>query len=46
MHAGQLQVLRELIDGQAGADREAIGDDAWWRDFTALLEKVALRFRR
>jgi hypothetical protein len=46
MHAGQLQVLRELIDGQAGADRDAVGDDRWWADFTATLEEVALRFRQ
>jgi uncharacterized damage-inducible protein DinB len=41
MHAGQLQILRELIDGRAGSDRDAIGDDAWWRDYTARLEQVA-----
>jgi uncharacterized damage-inducible protein DinB len=45
MHAGQLQILRELIDGRAGADRDAIGDDAWWSDYTAKLEQVARRFR-
>jgi uncharacterized damage-inducible protein DinB len=44
MHAGQLQILRELIDGQAGSDRDAIGDDAWWQDFTTDLEALALRF--
>jgi uncharacterized damage-inducible protein DinB len=44
MHAGQLQILRELIDGRAGSDRDAIGDDAWWRDYTTELEQVALRF--
>jgi len=27
MHAGQLQILRELMDGRAGSDRYAIGDD-------------------
>ena len=46
MHAGQLQILRELIDGRAGADRDAIGDDAWWSDYTAKLEQIAHRFRR
>lgn len=45
MHAGQLQVLRELIDGRAGTDRDSIGDDRWWDDFTAMLEQVALSFR-
>ena len=46
MHAGQLQVLRELIDGQAGSDRDAIGDDQWWNDYTSMLEDVARQFRR
>ncbi len=46
MHAGQLQVLRELIDGRAGSDRAAIGDDAWWRTYTAMLERIAVSFRR
>jgi hypothetical protein len=45
MHAGQLQILRELIDGQAGADRADAGDDQWWASYTAGLEKVALGFR-
>jgi uncharacterized damage-inducible protein DinB len=46
MHAGQLQVLRELIDGQAGSDRDSIGDDRWWRDYRSMLEQVARQFRR
>ena len=46
MHAGQLQILRELVDGRAGADREDAGDDAWWSDYTQRLELLARRFRR
>lgn len=46
MHAGQLQILRELIDGQAGADRDDAGDDHWWKAYVNELEAVALRFRR
>jgi uncharacterized damage-inducible protein DinB len=46
MHAGQLQILRELIDGRAGADHDAIGDEAWWSDYTTKLEQVARGFRR
>ena len=45
MHAGQLQILRELIDGQAGTDRTDAGDDRWWASYTAELETVARRFR-
>lgn len=46
MHAGQLQILRELIDGEAGDDRGDAGDDRWWSDYTDRLEQLALRFRR
>lgn len=46
MHAGQLQILRELIDGRAGSDRDEAGDDTWWADYVRALEGVALRFRR
>lgn len=45
MHAGQLQILRELIDGQAGSDRADAGDDQWWERYVNALEQVALRFR-
>lgn len=46
MHAGQLQVLRELIDGRAGSDRDSLGDDHWWAGYTAMLEGIAAGFRR
>ena len=46
MHAGQLQILRELADGRAGADRADAGDDAWWSAYTQRLEELARRFRR
>jgi len=45
MHAGQLQILRELIDGRAGDDRTDIGDDLWWAQYTQELERVAHQFR-
>ena len=45
MHAGQLQILRELVDGRAGADREDAGDDQWWSDCIERLELLARRFR-
>lgn len=45
MHAGQMQILRELIDGRAGSDRDDAGDDQWWEDYVNELEAVALRFR-
>lgn len=46
MHAGQLQILRELVDGRAGADRQDAGDDQWWSDYTQRLELLARRFQR
>jgi hypothetical protein len=45
MHAGQMQILRELIDGRAGIDRGDAGDDQWWADYTAQLEELAEGFR-
>ncbi len=45
MHAGQLQILRELIDGRAGADRLHAGDAGWWADYTGHLEEIAREFR-
>lgn len=45
MHAGQLQILRELIDGRAGQDRADAGGDDWWRSYTHNLEELAQRFR-
>lgn len=45
MHAGQLQILRELIDGQAGNDRQALGDDRWWSGHVGKLEALARTFR-
>lgn len=44
-HSGQLQALRELVDGQAGSDRDSIGDDRWWADYRSMLEDVARQFR-
>lgn len=44
MHAGQLQILRELIDGRAGDDHDDAGDDQWWSDYRTKLETVALQF--
>jgi len=46
MHAGQLQILRELVDGRAGADRGDVGDDRWWSDYTQRLELLARQFPR
>jgi uncharacterized damage-inducible protein DinB len=44
-HAGQADIIRELIDGSAGllkqADNLPPGDPAWWRDYHTQLEEAA-----
>ena len=44
-HAGHADIVRELIDGAAGyrpgSENMAPGDDAWWTDYRATLERVA-----
>ena len=42
---GQLQILRELIDGQAGDDRTDSGDDGWWAEYIQRLERLARQLR-
>jgi uncharacterized damage-inducible protein DinB len=44
-HAGQADIVRELIDGAAGLregnDNMAPGDKAWWEDYRDRLERAA-----
>ena len=44
-HAGHADVVRELLDGQAGLRRGGSNlpeeDEAWWRDYRARLEQAA-----
>jgi hypothetical protein len=44
-HAGHADIIREQIDGAAGVSPEfsnlAPGDQAWWDDYRATLERVA-----
>jgi uncharacterized damage-inducible protein DinB len=44
-HAGQADIVRELIDGAAGLregnDNMAPGDKAWWEDYRSRLEQAA-----
>jgi uncharacterized damage-inducible protein DinB len=46
-HAGQADIVRELIDGAAGLLREsdslAPGDQAWWSDYRDRVEEAARR---
>ncbi|MDX3070957.1 DinB family protein [Streptomyces sp. NPDC088354] len=44
-HAGHADIVRELIDGAVGMnegnDSMAQGDEQWWRDHRARLERIA-----
>jgi hypothetical protein len=44
-HAGHADIVRELIDGAAGMRPDnsnlAPGDQAWWEDYRAALERAA-----
>jgi uncharacterized damage-inducible protein DinB len=47
-HAGHIDILRELIDGQAGLREGATNlperDEQWWSDYVARLQRAADRF--
>lgn len=40
-HAGHADIVRELIDGRAGADRDEVGDSRWWTDYLARVQQSA-----
>lgn len=40
-HAGHAEVVRELIDGRGGPDRDDIGDDAHWQAYVARIQAAA-----
>ena len=44
-HAGQADILRELIDGATGLrhgnDNMAPGDQGWWQSYRSRLENMA-----
>ena len=43
-HAGHADILRELIDGRAGADHDGYGDDDTWRLYLAKVQAAADAF--
>jgi uncharacterized damage-inducible protein DinB len=49
-HAGQADIVRELIDGAAGLrstnDNMAPGDKGWWETYRSTLERAALEADR
>jgi uncharacterized damage-inducible protein DinB len=44
-HAGQADVVRESIDGRAGADHDDFGDAERWREYVAEIQAEADHFR-
>jgi hypothetical protein len=40
-HAGHADILRELIDGQAGSDHDAVGDATVWADYVERVQQAA-----
>jgi hypothetical protein len=40
-HAGHADILRETIDGQAGRDHDAIGDEDHWTRFVGQVQAAA-----
>jgi Protein of unknown function (DUF664) len=43
-HAGHADVLRELLDGQAGRDHDSQGDTEWWASYVAGIQSAADTF--
>ncbi len=48
-HSGHADIVRELIDGEAGllANNSNLpeGDEAWWSEYRGEVEAAAMRFR-
>lgn len=44
-HAGHADIIRELIDGRAGPDHDAVGDTQWWDKHLARVQEAAETFR-
>lgn len=44
-HAGQIDILREGLDGRGGQDHDEIGDDAYWAAYVGAIEAAASHYR-
>ena len=44
-HLGHADIIRELIDGSAGADHDDFGDASKWRDYVARIQAAADTFK-
>lgn len=43
-HAGHADICRELIDGRGQADRDEVGDAAYWEAYVARIQQAAEAF--
>ena len=43
-HAGQADIVRELVDGRGGDDHDSFGDEEAWRRYTARIADAAATF--
>lgn len=44
-HAGHADIVRELLDGRGGADRDEMGDAHYWEGYVAQIQAAADTFR-
>jgi hypothetical protein len=44
-HAGQCDVIREMIDGRTGSDATDIGNEEWWTAYVAKIQAAADTYR-
>jgi hypothetical protein len=44
-HAGHTDIVREMIDGRGGRDRDDVGDAAWWDRHVERVRQAAERHR-
>jgi hypothetical protein len=45
-HAGHCDIVREMIDGRAGSDHDALGDAAAWAAYVEAVQEAADAHRR
>ena len=45
-HAGHADIVREMIDGRAGGDRDEVGDAVWWARHIERVRRAADAHRR
>jgi len=44
-HAGHADIVREMVDAEAGREHPAMTDTQWWADYVAKVRDVADRHR-